>query len=78
MLFTFTVTSDVNEDASMGTNKQQVGFDVKIEPEVSIHSNDTNETKSKIFCVKRKILLLGYKSVYDIYLAFISYFVLPM
>ena len=52
MLFTFTVTSDVNEDASMGTNKQQVGFDVKIEPEVLICSNNTKETESKIFCVK--------------------------
>ena len=74
--FTFTVTSDVNEDASMGTNKQQIVFSVKIEPEVLIRSNYTNQTESKIFCVKRKVLSLGYKSVYDICLAFISYAVL--
>ena len=58
MLFTFTVTSDVNEDASMETNKQQIGFGFKIGPEVVVYSNGTNETKSKIFCVK-KIIFTG-------------------
>ena len=67
------VCIDANEDANMKTKNQQIGFEVKVEPEVC--SNDTNENESKIFCVKRKVLFLGYKSVYDICLAFISYVV---
>ena len=47
------VCIDINEDASMGKFKQQIGFGVKIEPEVLICSNDTKETESKIFCVKK-------------------------
>ena len=61
------VCIDVNEDADTETNIQPTGFEVKVEPEAG--SNDTNKTESKIFFVKRKLLLLGYKSVYDIYLA---------
>ena len=54
------VCIDVNEDADTETNIQPTGFEVKVEPEAgSNDTNDTNETESKIFFVKRKLFLLG-------------------
>ena len=70
------VCIDANEDANMKTKNQQIGFEVKVEPEVC--SNDTNENESKIFCVKRKVFIIGLQKCKWYVSSFISYFVLPM
>ena len=42
------------EDADIEINNQLTECHVKIEPEVLIHSNDTDETESKIFFTRLK------------------------
>ena len=62
--YSILITPDGIEDTGMETNNQLTEPDVKTE--VLVHSNDTNETESKIFFVKRIFFSLGYKNAYDI------------
>ena len=53
------INPDIIEHADTKTNNQLDESKIKIKHEVLIYSNDTNETESKIFFVKRKLFLLG-------------------
>ena len=58
--YSILITPDGIEDTGMETNNQLTELtDVKMESEVLVHSNDTNEAESKIFVVKRKLFFTG-------------------
>ena len=63
--YSILITPDVIEGTGMETSNQLTEPDVKTEPEVLVHSNDTNEIESKIFFFKN-FFSLGYKNAYDI------------